>query len=377
MMCDVGLPVMDVWTSHELVIRVPAGGLFGFTISGYSFTCIPLEWVVSDTGTMVRVRPPAWVVPEDVAGKNKWLGLAVRLRQLGIGDATVDFYSEDGQRPRVEVPSLEVLTAGGVSGGAFDTIGGELGCRGAIGDTAFSRFIDRPVGTWAPQHDAWGLEPADVSINARITESPYNPSSRTVMVWGATYTMNLVLDLVPAADIFSMRAADIPHDGWAAQAFRRPAIGVGAVLEYLMPWMMRSRAQGLPFRNVASESGEWNISQGDVGSRWTPAHGTPIVLYTKRDMIGRGFCMRSDGRDGGSSEQGGVPHAAKMRFSWDDSVARHVALSGNVSMADMLEVRVGTNQRYRVEMPLIDMTWRSVNATSVTSNVITQRMVRR
>ena len=98
-------------------------------------------------------------------------------------------------------------------------------------------------------------------------------------------------------------------------------------------------------------------------------------------MIGRGFAMRSAGVRGGSTEgAGGVPVDEKMRFSWDDTVARHVVLQADTALSDMLEVRVGTNRRYRVEMPLIDVTWPSVNAHGVGnntgSNVETQRIAR-
>lgn len=379
MMCDVGLPVLDVWTEHEINYRVGTGvgSLKSAEIAGYSFTCIPIDWIASDVDGRVTVVPPAWAVAADLHGKNKWIELALNLKANGEGDGTVVFVVVDDERPRIEIPALEGLDT---TGAFFSALPSVLGCRVEIGDTVFSQYIDRPAGTWCPQHDVWGLEPSDVQVNSRVTESPYNPRSRTVLVWGTTYTLSLILDLVPAADIFATRAADVPHTGWAAMAARTPAVGGGSVLEYLLPWIMRATAQGVPFYESVFEGTGWGIGQGEESMRWTLAHGRPVILYTSRAMIGRGIAMRSAGIRGGSADDNGVPFDEKMRFSWDDSVARHVVLQADTALSDMLEVRVGTNRRYRVEMPLIDVTWPAVNAHTVTgsprTNVETQRIAR-
>lgn len=382
MMCDtIGLPLLDVWTEHDVRYRVGTGAssLKAAKIAGYSFTCIPREWITSDVDGRITVVPPAWAVAADLRGKNKWLQFALQLRTDGRGNGTVIFVNVEGERPRIEIPTLAGLETVGANSGAFSALPSELGCRVEMGGTLYSQYIDRPAGTWCPQHDAWGLEPANAMVNARVTESPYNPRSRTVLVWGTSYSMALVCDLVPAADIFSMRAADVPHTGWAAMAARTPAAGGGSVLEYLLPWIMRATAQGVPFFELATNR-SWNIDEGETTQRWTPAHGSPVVLFTRRAMIGRGFVMRSDGRRGGSAGSGGVPVSDKMRFSWDDSIARHVVLPADTSLSEMLEVRVGTNRRYRVEMPLIDVTWPAVNAHGLAGasgkNVETQRIAR-
>lgn len=381
MMCDEGLPVLDVWTEHVVNYRVGTGtgSVKSVKIAGYSFTCVPLDWIASDVDGRVTVVPPSWAVAADLHGKNKWLELALDLKANGVGDGTVVFVSTEGSRPRVEIPALEGLETSGAGGAPFSALPSVLGCRVEIGDTTFSQYIDRPAGTWCPQHDAWGLEPSDVQVNSRVTESPYNPRSRTVLVWGTTYTLSLILDLVPAADIFATRAADVPHSGWAAMAARTPAVGGGSVLEYLLPWIMSATAQGVPFYEIPSLI-NWDIGQDEESWRWTLSHGRPVILYTARDMIGRGFAMRSAGPKGGTSDQGGVPANERMRFSWDDTVARHVVLQADTALSDMLEVRVGTNRRYRVEMPLIDVTWPAVNAhglaTETGQNVETQRIAR-
>lgn len=376
MIDDKGLPLLDVWTEHSVRYRVGTD-VGSAAIAGYSFTCIPIDWIASDVDGRITVVPPAWAVAADLHGKNKWIELALNLKANGVGDGTVVFVVVDDERPRIEIPALDGLDTSGV--GPFSDLPSVLGCRVEIGDTSFSEHIDRPAGTWCPQHDVWGLEPSGVVVNSRVTESPYNPRSRTVLVWGTTYTLSLILDLVPAADIFAMRAADVPHRGWAAMAARTPAVGGGAVLEYLLPWIARATAQGLPFYEIETNEG-WGIGQYDQDARWTLSHGRPVILYTSRAMIGRGFVMRSAGPKGGSSDDNSVPADEKMRFSWDDSVARHVVLQADTALSDMIEVRVGTNRRYRVEMPLIDVTWPSVNAHTVTgsprTNFETQRIAR-
>lgn len=382
MICDdKGLPLLDVWTEHVVGYRAGTGvnSLKHAEIAGYSFTCIPLDWITSEVDGRITVVPPVWAVAADLHGKNKWIELALHLKANDEGDGTVIFVVVDGERPRIEIPALEGLGTVGANSGSFYDLPSALGCRVEIGDSTFSEHIDRPAGTWCPQHDVWGLEPADLVVNSRVTESPYNPRSRTVMVWGATYTLSLILDLVPAADIFATRAADVPHTGWAAMAARTPSVGGGSVLEYLLPWITRATAQGVPFYEHPT-SKEWGIVQGGESARWSLEYGRPVILYTSREMIGRGFAMRSAGVKGGSSHGAGVPVDERMRFSWDDSIARHVVLEDNTSLSSMLEVRVGTNRRYRVEMPLIDVTWPAVNAHNVAGspslNVETQRIAR-
>lgn len=167
MICDdKGLPLLDVWTEHEVEYRVGTGvdALKRIKIAGYSFTCIPIDWIDSDVDGRITVVPPAWAVAADLHGKNKWIELALSLRDYGAGDGTVIFVVVDGERPRIEIPALEGRETAGTLGRPFSDFPSVLGCRVEIGDSVFSQYIDRPAGTWCPQHDVWGLEPSDVVV---------------------------------------------------------------------------------------------------------------------------------------------------------------------------------------------------------------------
>lgn len=203
--------------------------------------------------------------------------------------------------------------------------------------------IFSPVGLWQPCALLSSMEPVDVRANVRFSESPYSSRYRTSLYWGTEYRSECLWDLVPAAEIFGYRRLDIPCDGWARVAGAEPSYGVGSTLEWIWPKMQRATAQtsltfpyGRPIVAIVDPENPESLTSDDM-VRFEEAYSIGSVV---------------DGLDLGFSR-----------------MHRHFLLPSSASnMASTLNVREGTNRRYRVEIPFIDVTPRpdtSLNCESL------------
>lgn len=188
----------------------------------------------------------------------------------------------------------------------------------------------KPVGLWQPCHMGCpALEPRDVVPNMRVAESPYDPRFRDVRNWGVRRTYQGIWDLVPASDIYDYRAIDIPHKGWAKKARRTAGYGMGSTLEYIWTWAAKATPQ-----------------HTDDGQFAPPDVGHPIVCVWDEDVLGNAGLIRE-------TLPGVNPDS--IDTSW-----RHFVFDGTPSMQSALTVREGSNRRYRVAWPLVDVTMPSM-----------------
>lgn len=344
-----GKLIMDVWTEHEGVYF--AGGLShdDTSICGYSYTGLPN---VSETSGRVRTytfdQPESWW-----RGRNKWAQLACRLR-----DATGAQYGRVMINGDDRLGAVWVGTAGGDTytvypvGDLFDL--GVTGTRFAppseitpigsddpiaIAGVAGRFWIPRPAGVWSPCQQQADIRSDGVEVAERTAESPFSALYDQRLIWGGRYPTFLMADIIPAADIFSLRAANIPCPEWAERAGREAFRSRSSVLEYLWPWMLAARAQ--------DESRSWWEPGGASPSEVIRA-GHPIVVYLDEYGFGRGNAMRLLT----TRSYNGSPD----NIDANDDHVMHVTLPAGARLSDYIEDRGTLNRLFRFHGRFYDVT---------------------
>lgn len=347
--------ILDVW--HELEVRVYGkdrstsnNKTATITASGYTFAGL-WKSMPFGNGFMVILTDPDYA-GSVWSGVNFWADLVMKIRnEFSISFASGLFFQKWRGRWTVTVMAGDADNQDGegalyfgnvtirnyttVAGGASESTYNEFsadhtGVLPAYLPRRVSTLYDRPIGVWQPCSLLNTLEPVSVRENIRSAKSPYNPRFNTVMRWGSEHVTRGIWDLVPAADIFSYRVLNIPSGDWASIAGRDRGRAQGSVLEYLWPWMCTATGQ---FRNY---------SYGDNGPIALGSAGKPIIAILDDSVLGQSLLFRGN--------QGGTERDRR------DDKYRHLLIDGVTDMQKTLTVREGTNRRYRVQMPFVDVT---------------------